>query len=141
MRLTPYRVLMVEDSPADLRLFQLQCASRFPLQYDIATDGERAVDMLTREEQAYDLILLDLNLPKVHGFDVLRTIRASSMHRASPVVVLTSSGSADDVVTAYDLGASCFIQKPADLDRYTDMCTAMMQFWTSVVVLPRRRAA
>ena len=131
---------MVEDSPADLRLFQLQCAKRFPLDIEIATDGERALGLLTPRTEPYDLVLLDLNLPKVHGFDVLAHLRASSVHRSSPVVVLTSSSSSDDVVRAYDLGASCFIQKPADLDRYTETCMAMLEFWTRVAILPRRDA-
>ena len=132
---------MVEDSPADLRLFQLQCANRFPLIVESATDGERAVQLLAGATVPYDLVLLDLNLPRVHGFDVLTKIRSSAVHSTCAVIVLTSSGSAEDVVRAYDLGASCFVQKPSDLDRYTEMCTAMLQFWTQFVLLPGRRAA
>lgn len=132
---------MVEDSPADRRLFQLQCANRYPLRLEMVADGERALAMLAAESEPFDLILLDLNLPKVHGFEVLAAIRESATHRRCPVVILTSSGSADDVVRAYELGASCFIQKPTDLDRYTEMGTAMLEFWTKIVILPRGRAA
>lgn len=132
---------MVEDSPADLRLFQLQCGDRFPLAIEIATDGEKAMNMLAGATEPFHLVLLDLNLPKVHGFDILSAIRASALHRSSPVIVLTSSGSAHDVQRAYDLGASCFIQKPSDLDHYTYMCNTMVRFWTQIVSLPRVRAA
>jgi len=141
MRLAPLRVLMVEDSPADRRLFQLECANRFPFRLDTVADGERALAVLAAESEPFDLILLDLNLPKVHGFEVLAATRESTTHRCCPVVILTSSGSADDVVRAYDLGASCFIQKPTDLERYTEMCTAMLEFWTQIVILPRGRVA
>ena len=136
-----FRVLMVEDSKADVRLFQLQCADRFPLLLEYAMDGEQALTLLLQRTVPYDLVLLDLNLPRVHGFDVLRNIRSSPVHRHSPVVVLTSSGSAQDVVQAYELGASCFIQKPIDLEQYTNALSCLMQFWTQVVVLPRWSAA
>ena len=129
------RILLVEDNPADVRLFRLACDESFSsVDLEIATDGEIALHRLRIAPP--QLLILDLNLPKIGGFEVLDRMKAYDDLRKIKVVIFSSSRSEQDVRRAYLTGAACFIQKPTD---YTDMeriCASLGQIWLRVATLP-----
>lgn len=134
------RILLVEDNPADVFLLReaLQnCGLHFEL--ITATDGEKALRMLF-DEAAHsplpDLILLDLNLPKVNGHTVLRRIKSDARTETIPAIVMSSSGAASDVTLAYSEHANCYIRKPASLDELFQTVMAIKSFWLDLVQLP-----
>jgi CheY-like chemotaxis protein len=135
-------VLLVEDNPGDVRLIQEalkegQGGSRL----NVVKDGVEALAFL-RQEGAFagaarpDLILLDLNLPRKDGREVLAEIKSSPRLRSIPVVVLTTSEAKQDVLKSYHLHANCFITKPAHLDQYIRVVRAIEDFWLTIVRLP-----
>ncbi len=135
----PANILLVEDNPADVRLTQEALnEGGFAHHLSIAGDGEDALAYL-RREGAYataarpDLILLDLNLPKVDGAHVLAEIKSDNALRRIPVVILTTSGSERDVVRSYDLHANSYITKPLDLHQFMAMIASVKAFWFTVV--------
>jgi two-component system response regulator len=140
--LKPLEILMVEDSPSDALI------TREALDYakllhrlHVVEDGVRALAFLRREgpyAQAPrpDLILLDLNLPKKDGREVLVEVKADADLRTIPVVVLTTSRAEEDVLRAYGLHANCYIAKPVDFVRFADVVRAIEHFWFTVVTLP-----
>ena len=138
----PIQVLLVEDNPADADLMCEAIASG-KLHLDIATvrDGVEALRYL-RGEGAYsdaprpDLILLDLNLPKMDGRQVLMAIKNDADLRGIPVVVLTSSSAERDIVQSYNLGANCYVIKPVDLKAFQSIVKDVESFWFTVVKLP-----
>jgi len=137
-------ILLVEDSPADVRLFR----EAFKLHsaqatLDVATDGEEALRRLRREPpftstRRPDLVILDLNLPKMDGRDVLATIKGDPELRHIPVVVMTTSDAPSDVNRAYDLHANCYIRKPTDINEFMNAIARCETFWLTVVRLPNR---
>lgn len=138
----PIHVLLVEDNPGDA---ELTCeafeSSKLALQIHIATDGEEALSYLFRQpphEDAStpDIILLDLNLPKIDGREVLARLRESDELRHLPVVVLTSSDSEKDIVESYRTGANCYVTKPVDLKAFQQIVRSVEGFWFTVVKLP-----
>lgn len=137
------RVLLVEDSPADLELTrELLEESAMACELHVARDGEAALDFLHRRgahsrAPRPDLVLLDLNLPRRSGWEVLRECKADPGLRAIPVVVLTTSRAEEDVAGAYDLQANCFVSKPLDLDGYAATMRAIELFWLTTARLPR----
>jgi len=135
-------ILLVEDDPdhVDLTRIALQTA-RVPFGLEVVMDGTEALAYL-RQEAPYvqvgtpDLILLDLNLPKVDGREVLRTIKADPDLRRIPVIVLTTSSDLGDIDAAYQNHANSFITKPTDFDEFLHAIETMHEYWLSVVELP-----
>lgn len=142
----PIEVLLVEDNPGDVRLTREALKdSLISNRLSVVSDGELAVAFLKREGRFADsprpdIILLDFNLPKKDGGEVLEVIKADAGLRSIPVVVLTTSQAARDVERAYDLHANCYITKPLDLDRFMDVVKSIEDFWLTVVRLPERGA-
>ena len=137
----PVRILMVEDNPGDVDLTREGLAeAKLHNELFIASDGEEAMAFLLREGEHVgaprpDLILLDLNLPKKDGREVLSEIKAHEDLRRIPVVVLTSSEAEEDVLRSYDLHANCYITKPVDLQKFLKVVRSIKGFWFSVVTL------
>jgi CheY-like chemotaxis protein len=130
-------ILLVEDNPADVRLLQETLRQiGEPWRVDIAADGEEACRYLHANRQRPDLVLLDLNLPKKSGHEVLQEIKANADTRTIPVIVFSSSKAEPDVRAAYDLQANCYVGKPGDLDQYTDVVRVIEEFWHKRVELP-----
>ncbi len=136
-------ILLVEDNPGDVRLTQ-EALKEYKMfsSLHVVTDGEEAMAFLRKEEKYKDvprpdLILLDLNLPKKSGREVLAEIKADEKLRTIPVVVLTTSQSEDDISKAYNLNANCFISKPVDLDQFMKVVQSIETFWLTIVKLPK----
>ena len=140
--LRPIEILLVEDSPTDALLTQRALAdARFVNRLNIVDDGVQALAFLRREPPFAnalrpDLILLDLNLPKKDGREVLEEIKADEFLRIIPVVVLTTSRAEEDILRSYRLHANCYITKPVDFDSFTDAIATLEKFWFAVVTLP-----
>lgn len=135
-------ILMVEDNPGDVKLVRETLReSRVRNELHGVGDGEAALEFL-RRRGAYagvprpDVILLDLNLPRKDGREVLAEIKADPDLRSIPVVVLTSSSADEDIVKSYDLHANCYITKPVDFARLTEIVRSIEGFWFEVVRLP-----
>ena len=137
-------ILLVEDNPADVRLtMEAMRESKMHNRVTVVSDGEQALDYLRRRGRYAaatrpDLVLLDLNLPKKDGREVLQEIKAIEDLRRIPVVVLTTSKAEEDIFRTYDLHANCYITKPADLDRFIEVVQLIEGFWLRVVSLPDR---
>jgi two-component system, chemotaxis family, response regulator Rcp1 len=142
LEVRPLDILLVEDNPADVRI------TREALQVDrlwanlaVATDGEEALAYLRRKGKFAnaarpDLILLDLNLPKMDGREVLAEIKADKGLKSIPVVILTTSQADEDVERAYGLHANCYITKPVGLREFRKVVASIEDFWFAVVKLP-----
>lgn len=135
-------VLLVEDNPGDVELFRLAFEeARLPGELHLVTDGAEALTFLrdvggTGKPPSIDIIVLDLDLPEVHGMEVLEEIRADpSLHR-TPVLILSTSGSDDDINEAYDLGANAYLTKPMEFDDTLALVDALDSFWFAVTELP-----
>ena len=142
MPIQPLEILLVEDNPGDVRLIQealREAKSRHQLR--IVRDGVEAMTYL-RKLTPYvasarpDLIMLDLNLPKKDGREVLSEIKSDPELRRIPVVVLTTSDAPSDIITSYDLFANCYVAKPASLSQLVSTIHAIERFWLSTVTLP-----
>jgi len=135
-------ILLVEDNPGDVFLTKKAFEkAKIANHFHVAPDGEAALEMLYRKGEYEDfvipdIILMDINLPKKNGKQVLEEIKADSLLRRVPVVILTSSKAEKDVVESYDLQASGYIVKPIDLLQFHEIVSAIENFWFSVVVLP-----
>jgi len=139
-------ILLVEDNPADVRLTEeaLRESGR-PLHLSVAPDGVEALAFLRREGRYAaaprpDLVLLDLNLPRKGGREVLAEVKADPALRAIPVVVLTTSQAPGDVHAAYDLRANCYLTKAGDVDQFFDAMAQLDRFWLGTAQLPPRPA-
>lgn len=141
--MNPIKVLLIEDNPGDVRLIQETLKeNRLITELDIISDGEEAVNYLKKtgkykNESDPDLILLDLNLPKRDGREILAEIKNDDDLRRIPVIVLTSSTAESDIYKSYDLNANCFISKPVDLNSFIDTIKSIENFWFTIVKLPR----
>jgi two-component system, chemotaxis family, response regulator Rcp1 len=139
----PMEVLLVEDSPGDVRLTQEAFKdAKVHINMHVAMDGTEAMSFLQREgvhadAPRPDLILLDLNLPKKDGREVLEEIKESLTLKSIPVVILTTSASDADILRSYMLHANCYITKPVDLKGFLNVVKSIDNFWLSVVKLPR----
>ncbi len=137
-----FQVLLVEDSPSDARLTQEAFREgKISSKLSIVTDGSEALEYLRRTGKYTaalrpDLILLDLNLPKMDGREVLQQIKTDPALKTIPVVILTTSEADQDVINAYELHANCYIRKPVDLARFLEIIGAIESFWLTVVKLP-----
>jgi chemotaxis family two-component system response regulator Rcp1 len=139
-------ILLVEDSPGDVRLtreaFQ---ASELPIQLHVAVDGLDAMAFLNHDGEAYahvprpDLILLDLNMPKMDGREVLARVKSSENLKTIPVVVLTTSQDEADIFKSYQLQANCYLSKPVLLDAFEEMVQSVNDFWLTKARLPTHK--
>lgn len=133
---------MIEDNPGDVELiYEALHSGKVLNRISLATDGEMATAFLNHSKgfedaPRPDLILLDLNIPKKDGFEVLAEIRKSPDTRCTPVVVLTSSQAGRDILKSYNLHANCFISKPVDVDEFLGAVRSVGDFWLSIVKLP-----
>ena len=140
----PIEILMVEDNPGDVELVVESLQNgKLSNQLHVVSDGEEALAFLHRQgthanAPRPDLILLDLNLPKKGGREVLAEIKADEHLRAIPVVVLTTSKSEEDVLRSYQLNANCYVAKPVDFLQFEKIVSAIKEFWFSIVILPPR---
>ena len=138
----PVEILLVEDHRGDVRLTQEALKDSKVLNHmSVMVDGVEAMAFLRREGKygnaaRPDLILLDLNLPKKDGREVLAEIKADERLRSIPVVVLTTSSAEQDIVKTYDLHANCYIRKPVDLDQFIAVVRSIEEFWFAIVTLP-----
>jgi CheY-like chemotaxis protein len=140
--LRPIEILLVEDNPGDVRLTTeaLQEEKMFN-KLHVVNDGVEAIAFL-RKEGAYagavrpDLILLDLNLPRKDGREVLKEIKEDENLKTIPVVVLTVSKSEEDIIRSYNLHANCYITKPVDLGQFMKVAKTIQEFWFTIVKLP-----
>jgi CheY-like chemotaxis protein len=138
----PIDMLLVDDNPGDVRLTQeVLRDTKLINRLCVVTDGEQAMDFLKRRSTYAgairpDLVLLDLNLPRKNGREVLSEIKADPDLKRIPVVILTSSQAEEDVLKSYDLHANCYITKPVDLDQFVQVVKSIENFWVSIVKLP-----
>jgi chemotaxis family two-component system response regulator Rcp1 len=138
----PIEILLVEDNPGDARLTQEALSmSKIHNNLHHARDGEEAMRFLRRQDvfaeaPTPDLILLDLNLPKRDGREVLDDIKKDPLLMHVPVVILTTSQAEEDILRAYRLHANCFITKPVDLEQFIKVVRSIEQFWFTIVKLP-----
>lgn len=138
----PVEVLLVEDNPGDVRLTQEAMKDgRVLVNLTVAADGVEAMEILKRSgihasKPRPDLILLDLNLPKKNGREVLEEIKADDVLKRIPVIVMTTSKAEQDVHKAYNLNANCYVTKPVDLDDFLNVVRSIEDFWLTIVTLP-----
>ncbi len=138
----PIEILLIEDNPGDVELTREALVNHNILnKLNVVENGEVAIAFLRREGSYAaaarpDLILLDLNLPKKDGREVLAEIKADANLKRIPVVVLTSSQAEEDVLKSYNLHANCYITKPIEFNQLTKVVKAIKDFWLSIVVLP-----
>ena len=136
------QILLVEDSPSDVELtVEAMREAKVANELHVVVDGVDAMEFLRREGQHTkaprpDLVLLDLNLPRKDGKEVLAEIQADPLLRPIPVAVLTTSKAESDVLRSYQLGANCFITKPVRLPEFLEVIQAIEEFWLTIVRLP-----
>jgi len=137
----PVNVLLIEDNPGDVRLTKEAFKEgKLSVKLAVATDGVEATNYLKKingfeDVITPDLILLDLNLPKKDGREVLKEIKADSNLLRIPVIVLTTSNAEQDINHCYNLHANCYINKPVDFDKFFDVIEKIEDFWLSTAIL------
>ncbi len=137
-------ILLVEDNPGDVRLVQeVFQDGKIYNQLDVARDGEEALNYLHhrgpyQNTHKPDLILLDLNLPKKNGSEVLADIKTDKDLMRIPVIILTASKAEEDIARAYNHHANCYLTKPIDLDQFINVVQEIKTFWLSIVQLPAK---
>ena len=137
------KLLLCEDNPGDIYLIEKSFyQSKVNYSIDRILNGNEVM-LYLRQKQQYryasrpDILILDLNLPGKHGFEILQEIKADPLLKAIPIVVLTSSKAQQDVITSYQLQASCYIVKPSDLQAFLEAIRQIENFWLSLVELPQ----
>jgi CheY-like chemotaxis protein len=132
------RVLLVEDSLADIELtLEALQGAKVANEVTVVRDGAAAMEHLRRPAQELpDFVILDLNLPRMTGHEVLAAMRADDVFRRIPVAVLTTSSAEADVVSTYDLGANCFLTKPVGVEQFLAVVRSIDDFWLGLVRLP-----
>lgn len=137
-------ILLVDDNIGDVVLTKEALkGANFTNRVTTMHDGVEALDFLFRrgkhaDAQRPDIVLLDINMPRKNGCEVLEEIRRDEELRLLPVIMFTSSEAGDDIQRAYELGANCFVTKPADLDEMVRVVQAIDYFWTAIAKLPKR---
>lgn len=135
-------VLLVEDNPGDVRLTQEAFKeAKMSIKLDVTMDGAEAIKFLRKDgeysgAETPDLILLDLNLPKKDGREVLREIKTDDALKRIPVVVLTTSNAEQDIMKSYNLHVNCYINKPVDFEKFFDIIQKIEEFWLTTAILP-----
>lgn len=138
----PIEILLIEDSPSDAALtIEALQAGKIGNNLNLVTDGVEAMAYLRQQDrfaksQRPDLIMLDLNLPKKDGREVLRELKSDPSLKLIPIIVLTTSKADKDVMQSYELNANCYITKPVDFQQFIDVVKSIERFWLSVVTLP-----
>jgi chemotaxis family two-component system response regulator Rcp1 len=141
----PFEILLVEDSPSDAELtVEAMREARVPTRVTVVEDGVSALEFLRRQgvyarAQRPDLILLDLNLPRKDGREVLAEVKTDDVLKSIPVLVLTTSRTEADVVDSYRLHANCYIEKPLDFDHFLKVVRTIEEFWFHATSLPPNR--
>lgn len=141
--LAPIEILLVEDSPGDVRLTREALRdAKVSNNLSVASDGLQAMSFLSRQNgyadaPRPDLVLLDLNLPKLSGREVLERVKRDPGLMNIPVVVLTTSAAEEDILRSYQLHANCYITKPVDLEQFLKVISTIDNFWLTIVKLPR----
>jgi chemotaxis family two-component system response regulator Rcp1 len=142
LKTKPIDILLVEDNPGDVRLTREALKEGKVLNtIHVVGDGIEALEFL-RHEGKYakaihpDIILLDLNLPRMDGRELLAKIKSDPKLRRIPVVILTTSKAEEDIIKSYDLHANCYITKPVDLDQFITVVKSVEEFWFTIVKLP-----
>ena len=136
------KILLVEDNPSAILLTKHAFkSSKLINNFMVAEDGEKALQILFKEGDytdapTPDLVLLDLNIPKIEGREVLKTIKESDKLKRIPVVIMSGSKAERDIVETYDLHANCYIIKPLDLQKLSEVAQKIDDFWFSLVKLP-----
>jgi len=137
-------ILLVEDNPGDVLLTREALKEGKVLNnLYVAKDGSEALQFLHKEAPyenvpTPDIVLLDLNLPRVNGREVLAHVKSDLNLRRIPIVVLTTSKAEEDIVRSYDLHANCYITKPLDLEQFIQVIKSIENFWLSIVKLPEK---
>jgi CheY-like chemotaxis protein len=138
----PIEILLVEDNPGDAHLTKLALAdSKLDVNLTVVEDGVEALDFLTKrgkysQTKSTDLILLDLNLPKKDGRQVLVEIKNNPHLKHIPIVILTTSQAEEDILKAYQLFANCYIAKPLDFTKFVNIVRSIGEFWFTIAELP-----
>jgi two-component system, chemotaxis family, response regulator Rcp1 len=141
----PIEILLVEDNPGDARLAKEALKeSKLKNNLYIADDGVEAMDFLNKKGKYKDmprpdLVILDLNLPRKDGREVLNEIKTDDNLKRIPVVILTISKAEEDILKSYNLHANCFISKPIDLDQFIKVVKSIEDFWLTIVKLPNAK--
>ncbi len=136
------QILLVEDNPGDVRLtVEALRGAKVANELHVVTDGESAIDYLRQRGQYVDalrpdIVLLDLNLPRMEGREVLAEIKADEELAKIPIIILTSSSADDDIQQAYALHANCFVTKPVDFTEFIAAVRSLEGFWLKIVRLP-----
>jgi chemotaxis family two-component system response regulator Rcp1 len=140
----PVDILLVEDNPGDVRLIQEGLRDGKILnQLSTVSNGQQAMELL-RQQGNYaqarrpELILLDLNLPRKDGREVLQEVKTDPNLRSIPIVIITSSPVEEDILKSYNAHANCYIVKPLDLHKFINVVRSIEDFWLSIVKLPRK---
>ncbi len=137
-----FSILLVEDNPADVRLTQEALKeAKVHHELHVVMDGVAAMEFLLKQGNYSDaprpdLILLDLNLPKKDGREVLEELKMDESLKRIPVVVMTTSQAEEDIINSYDLHANCYVNKPVDLDQFSKIVRNIEDFWLTIVRLP-----
>lgn len=132
-------ILLVEDNEGDIILTKEALKeARIKNEITVARDGQEALDILNTAHHLPDLILLDINLPKINGLEVLSSVKNDDRLKSIPVIMLSTSSSARDITTSYNNHANCFITKPVDLLKFIDLVKSIEDFWISIVKLPKQ---
>ncbi len=139
----PAEVLLVEDSPGDVRLTREALKEgKVRNNLSVVSDGVEAMEFLRREGKYKDaprpdIVLLDLNMPRKDGREVLAEMKSDEQLKRIPVVVLTTSEAEQDILRTYDLHANCYLTKPVDLEQFISIVKSVEDFWLTIVQLPR----
>jgi CheY-like chemotaxis protein len=138
----PIEVLLVEDNPGDAQLTRIALEdSKISVNLNVVEDGVEAMAFLRKQDKYAkvphpDIVLLDLNLPRKDGREVLAEIKTDPTLKRIPVVVLTTSQAEEDIIKAYNLAANCYITKPVDFDQFVKIVQSIEDFWFAIVKLP-----
>lgn len=138
----PVEILLVEDNPGDIRLI-MEYFKGTDISYNIvvAKDGQTALQILKQEEEYADmkrpnLIILDLNLPRINGIEVLKEVKKDDDLKIIPIIILTTSRKEEDIMETYQNNVNAYLTKPVDLDQYSQVISSIQDFWLSKVKLP-----
>ena len=139
---SPIEILLIEDNPGDIRLtIEIFKESKFDNILNIAEDGIEAINFLSKkgkfkDKHLPDIIILDLNLPKKHGREVLAEIKEDELFKHIPVIIFTTSQAETDIFKCYELHANCYISKPLNMIKFVKIVKSVENFWFSIVKLP-----
>lgn len=142
-KLNPLKLLLIEDNPADVDITKEGLEeSKIILELDVVTDGVEALNYLQKkgkynEVETPDIILLDLNMPKMDGRELLNIIKNDDNLKSIPVIILTTSEAQKDIEISYNLHANAYLTKPVDFDEFTKMIKSFESFWLTFVKLPK----